>query len=82
MLTIYRQTRMRVRLCVFLAAAVLAVSSVVPLYASRGYTTLYVYYSDGSEAEIVGEGFIDCEWDFSQLWGTSTSYYDYYDDPC
>lgn len=66
----------------FCAAAVYAVLSIGVLEASRGYSTEWVFYSDNTHTEIVGEGYTECNWSFTLWWGVETEYYTSFDTVC
>jgi hypothetical protein len=66
----------------FLVSTAVAVASVANLQASREYSTVLAYYSDSSLTEQVGEGFIDCQWHFTLMWGSTSDFYTESNDPC
>lgn len=66
----------------FLVSTVVATWSVQATYASRQYSTVITYFSDAGKSVVVGEGFIDCQWHYELLWGSSSSYTEEWNDPC
>ena len=69
----------KLRLLLFLVATGVASVSVVDLQASRGYSTEW-YFMDGEE--FVGEGYTECNWQFTMWWGYQTGDYSGYDTTC
>jgi hypothetical protein len=74
--------RTKYRVLLFLCMTILAVRSVAVLEASRGYSSQQAYFSDSSMTEVVGEGYVDCNWHFTLYWGQVTNYIDSSDDTC
>jgi hypothetical protein len=57
-------------------AVVLAIISAAALSANRGFETEITYWSDSSKTVIVGEGYVDCNWQFHMIWGDQSAVYD------
>jgi hypothetical protein len=72
----------RVLILTFLVSTIVAAWTVTGAQASREYSTQITYFSDAEHSEIIGEGFIDCQWHYTLLWGSSSSYTSESNDPC
>lgn len=59
-----------------------ATGSVAVLEASRGYSTEVTYFADNTYYEIVGEGYIDCNWRQTMYWGVYSDYAWTFDTTC